>query len=155
MSTKGRVITPYRDNLELIRLRECFYGATSVSVKRLALNLVKVLQTRGKLPHAIDATAALVNLELMGEMDHEPLRHAYCSTMTRLVNGLLDPFQQASVALPLLRLAKEIGLLYSFVEIRHMATHEGLPSLDRLRQIALEAKSVSYTHLTLPTILRV
>lgn len=138
-------ITPYRSNKDLIRLRQWFYHNDDTLKKKLALEKVKVYLSRGKVPHAVNATASLVALEIMEQItESEGLQHAYCSALTRLVNGLLDPFQQASVALPLLKLAKEIGLPSSFVEIRHMATHEELPSLSHLRLVASEAKQWLY-----------
>lgn len=139
-------LVPYRSNHDLIKLRRLLFHDNATN-KRLGLEKVKMYLSRGKVPHAVNATASLVSLELMGNTESECLQQAYCSCLTRIVNGLLDPFQLASVALPLLKLAKEIGLPSSFVEIRHMATHEDLPSLDHLRLIAAEAKewlSVNY-----------
>lgn len=132
-------LVPYRSNHDLLKLRRLLFHEKA-NDKRLGLEKVKMYLCRGKVPHAVNATASLVALELMGNTESECLQQAYCSCLTRIVNGLLDPFQLASVALPLLKLAKEIGLPSSFVEIRHMATHEDLPSLDHLRLIAAEAK---------------
>lgn len=139
MFPSGVSLTPYRSNHDLVTLRRWFYQK-NVNNLRLGLEKVKVYLSRGKVPHAVSATASLVALEMMEGLDSESLRHAYCSVLTRIVNGLLDPFQQASVALPLLKLAKEIDLPSYFVEIRHMATHEELPSLDHLKLVAQEAK---------------
>lgn len=55
------------------------------------------------------------------------------------VNGLLDPAQTSTFALPMHTLAKTLGLPTSFVEIRHAATHEALPSLPLLRAATTRA----------------
>ena len=55
------------------------------------------------------------------------------------VNGLLDPAQTSTFALPMHTLAKTLGLPTSFVEIRHAATHEALPSLPLLRAATARA----------------
>lgn len=64
-----------------------------------------------------------------------------CSLVSRFVNGLLDPAQQSSLAISMHTLARNINLPVSFVEIRHAATHENLPSLAVLRMAASRALS--------------
>jgi len=54
----------------------------------------------------------------------------------RFVNGLIDPAQQSQFALPMQLLAKNLNLPTAFVEFRHAATHEGLPSMEVLRVFA-------------------
>jgi hypothetical protein len=51
-------------------------------------------------------------------------------TIIRFVNGLLDPNQQSQYAIPLNVLAKKIRLPSWFVEFRHSATHDHLPSRE-------------------------
>ena len=60
-------------------------------------------------------------------------------SILRFVNGLLDPAQQSSLAISMHTLARNINLPVSFVEIRHAATHENLPSLAVLRMAASRA----------------
>jgi len=59
---------------------------------------------------------------------------AYATAVCRFVNGLLDPAQKSHFAVSMHTLAKSLGLPASFVEIRHAASHEVLPSLVVLRK---------------------
>ena len=52
------------------------------------------------------------------------------------VNGLVDPAQQGPFARSIASIAAQIGLPLWFVELRHAATHEDLPSLQVLRDAA-------------------
>ena len=58
---------------------------------------------------------------------------SYSTAICRFVNGLLDPAQKSHFAVPMHTLAINLGLPPSFVEIRHAATHDSLPSLVVLR----------------------
>lgn len=49
------------------------------------------------------------------------------------VNGLVDTGQKSSFAAPITHLAEKIGLPRVFVEMRHEATHNQLPTLSILR----------------------
>ena len=105
------------------------------------------------MPHAIEATAQLtaaVLLDTGGTPPTDPTTHssrastlaqrlAYSTAICRFVNGLLDPAQQAVFALPMQMLARQFKLPASFVELRHTATHEALPSLAVLRVVAIRA----------------
>lgn len=62
------------------------------------------------------------------------------------MNGLLDPGQQSQFALPMHVLARNLNLPASFVEIRHAATHEALPSLSVLRTVAVRALDWLWTN---------
>lgn len=57
----------------------------------------------------------------------------------RFVTGLLDGHQERQRKQSMYSLAKTIGLPATFVELRHQATHEQLPSLARLRSTAKKA----------------
>jgi ribosomal biogenesis protein LAS1 len=51
----------------------------------------------------------------------------------RFVTGLLDSHQDKRRKLSMYSIAKTIGLPATYVELRHQATHEELPSLSKLR----------------------
>lgn len=51
----------------------------------------------------------------------------------RFVTGLLDSHQDGRKKLSMYSIAKKIGLPATYVELRHQATHEELPSLSKLR----------------------
>jgi ribosomal biogenesis protein LAS1 len=55
------------------------------------------------------------------------------------VTGLLDGQQDKLRKLSMYSIAKTIGLPATFVELRHQATHEQLPSLSKLRSAASNA----------------
>ena len=57
----------------------------------------------------------------------------------RFVTGLLDGHQDKQRKQSMYALAKTIGLPATFVELRHQATHEQLPSLAKLRSAARKA----------------
>lgn len=57
----------------------------------------------------------------------------------RFVTGLLDSQQDKQRKLSMYSVAKTIGLPATFVELRHQATHEQLPSLLKLRAAAKKA----------------
>lgn len=59
--------------------------------------------------------------------------------MYRFVTGLLDSQQDKQKKQSMYSLAKTIGLPATFVELRHQATHEQLPSLLKLRGAAKKA----------------
>jgi ribosomal biogenesis protein LAS1 len=51
----------------------------------------------------------------------------------RFVTGLLDSHQDKRRKLSMYSIAKTLGLPATYVELRHQATHEELPSLSKLR----------------------
>jgi ribosomal biogenesis protein LAS1 len=55
------------------------------------------------------------------------------------VTGLLDSHQDKQRKMSMYAVAKSVGLPAAFVELRHQATHEQLPSLAKLRRAALSA----------------
>jgi ribosomal biogenesis protein LAS1 len=57
----------------------------------------------------------------------------------RFVTGLLDSHQDKRRKLSMYSIAKTIGLPATYVELRHQATHEELPSLSKLRTASRKA----------------
>jgi ribosomal biogenesis protein LAS1 len=55
------------------------------------------------------------------------------------VTGLLDSHQDKRRKLSMYSIAKTIGLPATYVELRHQATHEELPSLSKLRTASQKA----------------
>jgi ribosomal biogenesis protein LAS1 len=112
-----------------------------VAKTRPVQNQVQAYQVRGRVPHAIDSTAQLTTAVLLDIPLASTLhvRLAYSTAICRFVNGLLDPAQQSRFALPMHILARSLNLPAPFVEARHAATHETLPSLALLRSLALRA----------------
>ncbi|EAQ90608.1 hypothetical protein CHGG_02543 [Chaetomium globosum CBS 148.51] len=67
------------------------------------------------------------------------VRAAYSAAFSRFVTGLLDSHQDKQRKMSMYDVAKSVGLPATFVELRHQATHEQLPSLPRLRAAAASA----------------
>lgn len=66
------------------------------------------------------------------QSQHADSRHSF-------VTGLLDSHQDKQRKMSMYDVAKSVGLPATFVELRHQATHEQLPSLTRLRAAARKA----------------
>lgn len=102
------------------------------------------------IPHALDVTISLLSASIEDSSAQSQsasssssnssfhLRQAYALAIVRLVNSLVDPLQQGAFARPIVSIAAQIGLPAWFVELRHQATHEDLPSLSVLRDAAKE-----------------
>ncbi|KAF9975608.1 rRNA-processing protein las1 [Actinomortierella ambigua] len=140
---------PWNSPSEFRQLYEWFYpprledGSPDIRAQECAMRRVKAWEARGKLPHAIDSTMAFVQVILRdwsGVCSDQDLRAMYSMVIIRFVNGYVDGFQTAKTAKSIAYLAQEkIGMPLWFVELRHTATHDYLPSLTILRRAADEA----------------
>lgn len=143
---RNPTIVCYKDIQDLIVLKDWFYNFDGTNDNRYkAIQKVKALSSRGKLPHAIESTSLLTSILLTDpeengdSKDSSILQLSYTMALIRFVNGLLDPFQQSNFAIPLHQLAKNLNLPSFFVELRHMGTHELLPNLNILRIASKQA----------------
>ncbi|KAL8305339.1 hypothetical protein RB597_003808 [Gaeumannomyces tritici] len=109
--------------------------ATRAEGQRRAVSRVSVWMQRGGCPHLVESTAMLVDAMLADEASggSYAVRGAYSTAFGRFVTGLLDSHQDKSHKMSMYSVAKTIGLPATFVELRHQAAHEQLPSLTRLR----------------------
>ncbi|ODQ76994.1 hypothetical protein BABINDRAFT_16178, partial [Babjeviella inositovora NRRL Y-12698] len=156
--SKNPAYTPYKHFDEVLELKSQFFAfAPEKDERLLAINKVKALMTKGRLPHAIECTSLLTSAVMndpyfsgKGATDSSLLKLTYTMTLIRFVNGLLDPFQQSTHAIPLHTLAKNLNLPTWFVELRHQGTHESLPSLNMLRMGAKEALNWLWHNYWLP-----
>ncbi|KAG0640274.1 Las1-like-domain-containing protein [Tuber brumale] len=130
MSPTARLV-PWRHPSDLHNLKSYFYPTSSspspasdTDPRHQAIQKVRAWSTRMRIPHSIESTAFLTQAIL---------------TDTPFVNGLLDPAQTSTFALPMHKLAKTLGLPPSFVKIRHATTHEALSSLPLLRTATTRA----------------
>ncbi|EPE29529.1 hypothetical protein GLAREA_00689 [Glarea lozoyensis ATCC 20868] len=137
------VITPWRHQSELIEVREKLYGnGKEVAAMRDAVDLVGVWMQRGNCPHLVESTALLVAAVLndrRGGNSTYCVRAAYGGAFSRFVTGLLDGHQVKQKKMSMYSIAKSIGLPATYVELRHQATHEELPSLSKLRTATQKA----------------
>ncbi|KAF3908516.1 hypothetical protein ABW21_db0205776 [Orbilia brochopaga] len=113
-----------------------------------ALETIRAWSTRGRLPHAIESTAHFTECFLHDtqRLSELMVRMGYATAICRFVNGLLDPTQKSRFAVSMYNLAQEQGLPASFVDVRHAATHEALPSLGVLRTTASRALDWLWVH---------
>ena len=111
-----------------------------------AINRLSGWKFTGSLPFALEATLSLlVAIQADTEQSTPSLsrRNGYALAIVRFVNGLVDPLQSGPHARSIAAIATQIGIPLSFVELRHAATHEELPSLVALRQAAREVSRSS------------
>ncbi|EWC48553.1 hypothetical protein DRE_01775 [Drechslerella stenobrocha 248] len=113
-----------------------------------ALEIIRAWSTRGRLPHAIESTAYLTECFLYDTTRRSELmvRMGYATAICRFVNGLLDPAQKSHFAVSMYNLAQELDLPASFVDVRHAATHEALPSIGVLRTSCSRALDWLWIH---------
>ncbi|KAH8668183.1 Las1-like-domain-containing protein [Tricladium varicosporioides] len=156
------VITPWRNRAELLKVREMLYPPVSKSQsqprtlnpihddpikgnadkeKKSAVELVSVWMQRGNCPHLVESTALLTAACLNDQRENSTycIRAAYASAFCRFVTGLLDSHQTKLRKQSMYNIAKSIGLPATYVELRHQATHEELPSLPKLRSASQKA----------------
>ncbi|KAL2023921.1 hypothetical protein VTK56DRAFT_698 [Thermocarpiscus australiensis] len=130
--------------------------------KQKAVARVSMWMQRGGCPHMVESTA-LLTAAILSDDDHGgrqqklteaegrlsegsarasrgyAVRAAYSAAFSRFVTGLLDSHQDKQRKMSMYDVAKSVGLPATFVELRHQATHEQLPSLTRLRAAARKA----------------
>lgn len=80
------------------------------------------------------------------------VRTSYAMAILRFVNALADEKQTGMYAQSIFGIAERIKLPVWFVELRHAATHEELPSLDVLRRASVEALRWLLTRFWLPNL---
>ena len=116
---------------------------------------VATWRSRGRVPLAVEATAslaesALAATEAIGAPSEYAVRLMLAMVITRFVNGVVDPLQQYARAASVKRLAHEIQLPVSLVELRHECTHNRLPSLANVRLAAEQALLWLHEHYWMP-----
>ncbi|KAM3482732.1 hypothetical protein MY5147_000078 [Beauveria neobassiana] len=146
------IFTPWRDRQELLLVRDQLYADTQDDAdpdarrarQNLAVARISMWVHRGNCPHMVESTALLFAAVLSDDMaatqsagsSTYAVRAAYSAAFSRFVTGLLDGHQDKLRKQSMYSLAKTIGLPATFVELRHQATHEQLPSLAKLRPAA-------------------
>ncbi|KAF2087931.1 Las1-like protein, partial [Saccharata proteae CBS 121410] len=151
------VITPWRDGADLLQVRDHLYPPDDDDEdddddgrrRQHAVNLISAWKRRAALPHAVESTASLADAQLHDDPRKNStlaIRNAYCAAFNRFVTGFCDTVQNSFRKLSMYDMAAELDMPGSFVELRHEATHEELPSLGRLRQATLQALEWLWDH---------
>ena len=99
---------------------------------------------RGNLPHAVESTALLIDAILHQDTDNSifSIRAVYSAAFCRFVTGFCDIGRHKERTLEpssMLEIAKQIDMPVYFVALRHEATHEELPGIQRLVKATREA----------------
>lgn len=144
-------LVPWSTDKEWQELHQKLYSFDKQE-RSLGVKRVKAWGSRGKLPHAIESTAIFVEIGLQDD----PIRFSTCShseislllsmALVRFVNGIVDAAQKGTVASSVSGIAEQLGLPLWFVELRHSATHDKLPTLSSLRRARVQALEWLETH---------
>ncbi|EJF58409.1 Las1-domain-containing protein [Dichomitus squalens LYAD-421 SS1] len=134
-----------------------FADEADLNAKQRAIDRLAAWKAAVHLPHALDSTHAILSVILQDgtaatSSSYLSLRMSYASAIIRLVNGLVDPLQLGAYARSIHSIAQQLGLPAWFVELRHAATHEDLPSLEVLRDAAKQAMAWLLDNYFLPTL---
>lgn len=134
------VITCYKNKSDLVQLKDWFYSDNEMKYK--AIQKVKSLKSRGKLPHGVESTSLIISVLLEDEknsLNTNTLILSYSMALVRFVNGFLDPLQKSNYAVSLHQIAENVEFPEYFVELRHIFTHEMLPDLSICRKSSKKA----------------
>ncbi|TVY88904.1 Pre-rRNA-processing protein [Lachnellula willkommii] len=145
------IITPWRTPADLLLVRRQLYphnhnsqthnAKDAEKERRKAVAQVSVWMQRGNCPHLVEASAILTSAILNDVSGNSSycVRAAYSAAFCRFVTGLLDSHQTSHKKLSMYSIAKTLSLPATYVELRHQATHEELPSLAKLRSASVKA----------------
>lgn len=155
-------ITPWRTHSDLLAVRQQLYSLNTNSthnqnqnghgsqdakpdLRHQAVSRIMAWKLRGNLPHAVESTALLTDAILHHDLSINSIfsvRAVYAAAFTRFVTGFCDIGRNRERALEpssMLVIARQIDMPDEFVALRHEATHEDLPSVQRLVAVCEQA----------------
>lgn len=147
-------VTPWRTHSDLLAVREQLYPNannnnnnvnTTPDQRSLAVSRIMAWKLRGNLPHAVESTALLTDAIMHHDLTTNSIfsvRAVYAAAFTRFVTGFCDIGRNRERALEpssMLEIARQIDMPDEFVALRHEATHEDLPSVQRLVAVCGQA----------------
>lgn len=153
MSPSSARKVPWSSPTEFITVFDLLFTSSDPAHDQsIALNHLYAWSIRSpsSLPPAIEATHALLSLLSPSDLNAYQQRLGLAMALTRLVNSLVDPLQTGLYARSISQIASELGLPLNFVQLRHRATHEDLPSHSNLLESAKLALDWLYIHYWLP-----
>lgn len=132
--------TPWRTPSDLLAVRHQLYRLDPSPQDRRchAVHRVMAWKLRGNLPHAVESTALLVDAFLHHDVPANSsfsVRAVYGAAFCRFVTGFCDIGRSRERSLEpssMLEIARQIDMPAEFVALRHEATHEQLPGVQRL-----------------------
>jgi len=146
-------ITPWRSPSDLLAVRALLYSPTDPADLHQAITIIRAWKLRGNLPHAVESTGLLFSAieqhqnalasnghGTSSDANSFATRAAYTLALSRFVTGFADLGRhRAGVGQTMQDVARSINLPPQFVELRHEAAHEEVPTLGRLVRMAEEA----------------
>lgn len=155
-------ITPWRTHSDLLAVRQQLYSLNinqnqhqnqtqdqnqnaTLDLRPQAVSRIMAWKLRGNLPHAVESTALLTDAILHHDLSINSIfsvRAVYAAAFTRFVTGFCDIGRNRERALEpssMLVIARQIDMPDEFVALRHEATHEDLPSVQRLVAVCEQA----------------
>ncbi|KAF4585567.1 Las1-like protein [Ophiocordyceps camponoti-floridani] len=156
------VFNSWRHPTDLLRVRRQFYidsdddsdpdsddHETRRRLRQQAVARVSLWMARQHCPHMVESTALLTAALLSDDTTDShskpaawsayAVRATYAAAFSRFVTGLVDGHQDKLRKQSMYAVAANVGLPAAFVELRHQATHEQLPSRAKLRTMAERA----------------
>eukprot|EP01118_Nematostelium_gracile_P002813 TRINITY_DN1314_c0_g1_i1.p1 TRINITY_DN1314_c0_g1~~TRINITY_DN1314_c0_g1_i1.p1 ORF type:complete len:521 (+),score=84.12 TRINITY_DN1314_c0_g1_i1:40-1563(+) len=143
-------LVPWSNWEEWLQVYQSLFSA-KLEERWFGIKKVSAWKVRGKVPVAIDSTCSFLELAIRDEQSHNSegfkscwnfesgsrneneLRMSHSIAIIRFVNGIVDKGQKGAFAVSITQLADRIGLPRFFVDLRHEATHNQLPSMVVLR----------------------
>lgn len=132
--------TPWRTPADLLQVRQQLYSldVSGTDSRQYAVDRVMAWKLRGNLPHAVESTALLFDAILHHNINTNSIfsiRAVYSAAFCRFVTGFCDIGRHKERTLEpssMLEIARQIDMPAEFVALRHEATHEDLPGIQRL-----------------------
>ncbi|KAI9114214.1 hypothetical protein K1719_014864 [Acacia pycnantha] len=143
-------LVPWLNWDEWVLVKDSLFSNSPDSIA-FALKRISAWESRGCLPAAIDVTASIIEIQQMDpycraeedqcndiSLSEKMLAHLYCMTIIRLVNVLIEKNRKQG-EMSIVMAAEAIGIPRVVIDIRHEASHRGVPSLQLLRSALVKA----------------
>lgn len=124
---------PWRNWAEWKETYKMLYSDNSEEVLA-GCRRVHAWEAKGLVPISVEITASIQE-ELHGQMN----RRSLALSIIRFVNGVVDPDKTANYSIPIIEIGDNYGVPRYLIEMRHLATHGKLPSLEYLQTGALDS----------------
>lgn len=135
MNLQNVTLVPWKDWDEWIFVKDSIFSDEQEK-KKIGIEYINMWRSRCYLPHLVEMTAQIVDFELRtnkySQLNENGLRYEGAAIIIRFVNGVLDGLQPSFRAKSITYLADKVSLPRMFVDIRHEATHNQLPSIQLL-----------------------
>ncbi|KXN70561.1 Las1-domain-containing protein [Conidiobolus coronatus NRRL 28638] len=134
-------LTPWINDEEFNTVFNWLYSEPGHPNRLLGVKRVKAWVCRGKVPHSVVATSQLVevvereiqnqNAPIQYQLSHLELRLMFS---TAFIRGVTDSERKGVYMTAVSTLAEKMNLPLWWVDLRHQATHDSVPSLPQLKE---------------------